>query len=142
MTEVPELKPCQLIIDIPRALRDNDYLNEISEELKGYSAYDLRLDAADEIERLRAAPQVKKLEWKPKPIGNDIWCDSPVGTYSIGDIYGLWMWFLLTSKEDLKYTAKGCADELGENSEDSAKAAAQADYERRILSALVGEGVE
>lgn len=40
-----------LIIDLPRALRDDNYRQEISGELEGYSVTDLRHDAADAIEQ-------------------------------------------------------------------------------------------
>lgn len=44
----------QVVVDVVRALRDDEYRSEISKQLEGYGVFDLRLDAADEIERLRA----------------------------------------------------------------------------------------
>lgn len=60
-----------LTIDLPRALRDDDYRKEISDEIEGYSVHDLRHDAADEIERLSAAPKVKPAIWSVKTKRDD-----------------------------------------------------------------------
>lgn len=54
----------ELKIDLPRALRDDDYRKEISEELEGYGVNDLRNDAADEIDRLSSTLKVKPLDFK------------------------------------------------------------------------------
>ncbi|MDZ7906545.1 MAG: hypothetical protein U5N55_12800 [Cypionkella sp.] len=40
--------------DLLRALRDPAYLSQVSDKVGGYCLYEATLDAADEIERLRA----------------------------------------------------------------------------------------
>jgi hypothetical protein len=91
--------------------------------------YDLLLqERADEIERLRAAPKVKPLEW------DDVQADSVFGVYDFGRIGGIW-----TLRLDGHDIETGVSTNYRTAAGD-AKAAAQADYERRILSALTQEG--
>ena len=51
-----------LVIDYVRALRDSMYRRELSEELECGVTDMIMFEAADEIERLRAAPKVKPLD--------------------------------------------------------------------------------
>ncbi|MAM60819.1 hypothetical protein [Maritimibacter sp. UBA3975] len=79
-----------------------------------------------EIERLRAAPKVKPLEWDGR------------GTTGVMLQYRIHIGYGLMNGV-FALTLSGST--IGEfDSEEAAKAAAQADYERRILSALTQEG--
>jgi len=79
---------------------------------------------------------IKPLEWEFRYNRKDMWCDTPLGTFSIGNIHGTWMWFHLTAREDQEYTFKGCAGALGRNSKANAKKAAQAHYTAQIMAAF------
>lgn len=87
--------------------------------------------AADRIEALevKLARAVKPLSWgKSEKSGMNLQADCAFGRYyiSLRGEYG-WMWWR---------PASGPAHMGVETTEDQAKAAAQEDYERRILSAL------
>lgn len=69
---------------------------------------------------------VKPLEWEN--FGLEMWADGIVGRYFISGHNGNWAWSF--DDEDSYLHGLHASDEA------SAKAAAQADYERRILSAL------
>jgi hypothetical protein len=82
--------------------------------------------AAEEIERLRAAPKVKPLEWEEYTLEELATTSalSPFGRFFANKI----MWW-----------GPGVVVSTGYNCEEQTQAAAQADYERRILSALTQE---
>ena len=67
--------------------------------------------------------RVKPLEWRDTSYG-DCFADSHVGRYQACAVHGGWLWYLSPNP-------KGALQ-----SRDEAKAAAQADYEARILSCL------
>lgn len=82
-----------------------------------------------EVEKLRAGPKVKPLEWRDAPGAMaDMQCK---GIASVGNNY------VLTKLWNGQRGAEWCC--LGDMypTIDAAKAAAQADYEARIMSALV-----
>ncbi len=78
------------------------------------------------VARLSAAPVVKPLEW----IGNK--ASSPVGQYMVKKMGGEWLAF----KDGWTIHGSVLAAFV---SEEAAKAAVQADFERRILPALVAQ---
>lgn len=86
---------------------------------------------------LRSQPagvRVKGLDWTRRQRRLDEWkAHTSVGMYEVGEVHGRW-------SAVLRYVDSDCQAEdvvVGRfDSPDEAKAAAQADYERRILSAL------
>lgn len=115
-----------LEIDLPRALRCAEYREELSRELDGFSLTDAALAAADELEA-RAFVKVKPLRWTSKS-----YAETPFGKYLV--VREDWsdgqdFWFVC-------FAGKPYAKCGEHGSEEAAKAAAQADYERRIREAL------
>lgn len=87
----------------------------------------------DEIERLRSTPMVKPLVWEDR--NHYEVAKSPVGDYEVGWEDGAWaqcdgpsMWEWSSGEDHRGLTIY------------DAKAAAQADYERRVRAALTQEG--
>jgi hypothetical protein len=82
-----------------------------------------------------AVPKVRPLKWKPRKHGypDDIFVNTIVGEYAIGNVHGRVLAILRTIKGSDSFD-----ETLWEGFDFSrAKQAAQADYERRIRSAIV-----
>lgn len=135
----------RLAQDAPSYNQFSSILGDMAETIEtAKRASDARIAELEaEVERLRAAPKVKPLEWRevtspredgpPEPTG-EVEADTLIGCYSISidgaavDEGGVgWKWSAWTPFDSL-----GHFGDL-----DEAKSAAQADYEARVLSALV-----
>lgn len=139
-------------IDLPRALRCERYRAELIERFQGgFLLQDVAEFAADEIERLNAAPKVKPLVWEEYPV-----CDGPVmaqsvtpiGTYFVvndtDDFSGLYcelithkdaLWFGSVNPQSHTICQHVHAD-VGDAEWLAMIDLIQADYERRILEAM------
>lgn len=82
--------------------------------------------AADRLSAL--SPRVKALEWSVRAKNGDTTAQSVVGEYSVGEVHGSHMAMLRVGERDARIARVAGFEQ--------AKAAAQADYERRILSAI------
>ena len=104
-------------IDAIRARADTDALEAVKAEAKA------------------EARQVKPLEWWRSDTG-DLFCDTLVGRYQIQK--GRERYFMMPAMSPgRRNRPDGEAVPSWHKSEESAKAAAQDDYERRVLSALI-----
>jgi hypothetical protein len=102
---------------------DRDEFEEVGEKLSSLAARVAELEAQPQ-----QAVTVKALEWDNFD-ADTWWCHTEVGTYRVNKRSGQWS------------TVNSVGDDTStigpqENSEKAAKATAQADYERRILSAV------
>jgi hypothetical protein len=103
------------------------FLQELERASSALAAIDAALEGG-------AVPKVKALKWKRRKHGHpgDIFVNTIVGEYAIGDIHGRVTALLRTIKgSDVDDVTVWEGFDFWH-----AKAAAQADYERRILSAL------
>lgn len=118
----------------------SDLIEQLREEGLGFGIGPAMLcqEAAAEITHLRAAlaekmvVKVKPLEWIKHPTA-EIWrCDTMIGTYKVFGLGPTPSWdFDGLDDKGIPLTKTSVS-----TSADVAKAAAQADYERRILSAV------
>lgn len=121
--------------DLIKRLRDID--DDMNDDYGGGKGPSLFREAADTLESATAehCAVVKPLEWVPRWNGKDGTAETELGTYSVGNIHGTWTWFLSTIRDEHDEIIKGVG---AKNTEKSTRAAAQADYERRIIASLNG----
>lgn len=81
---------------------------------------------------------VKRLKWKRRPNGEDWTTECQIGTYGLGLVNGRYRAILRSVQNDQDHDEIICA----EGSVKDAKAAAQADYTARILSALNHDAID
>lgn len=90
------------------------------------------------VEGVKGEPRVKPLEWERRGKSEDWFADAEVGRYEVGLVHHRYVMTLRRISdgqwEDTRFT---CGSGV-----EAAKAAAQADYERRILSALASSEAE
>jgi len=129
------------LLETARRAEGSDLLPKVSFGIM--NAEELILRMADRIEDLEAAKaearaearQVKPLEWWRSDTG-DLCCDTLVGRYQIQK--GREKYFMMPAiSPGRRNRPDGDAVPSWHKSEESAKAAAQYDYERRVLSALI-----
>ena len=89
-------------------------------------------------EKLEPVVAVRLLDWRLKPGTNDLYAESAVGTYGVGLVH-LGFVATLRNVEKNQWKNRIIARNVGL---EVAKAAAQADYEQRIRSALVSTQAE
>ncbi|QDP55347.1 MAG: hypothetical protein Tp176DCM1853251_31 [Prokaryotic dsDNA virus sp.] len=127
MPEIPELKPCPFCggTDLRQGIDETWVRCQCGAE--GSGASDGSKQRGRDRWNTRAAPKVKPLEWEPVIDCEDEFCITPVAQYSI-KVY----------EDGLELEAISALETewIDFSSKDAAKAAAQEDYESRILSAL------
>lgn len=109
--------------ELEQVKRENQKLRG---DCKAYEKTMEAIAAAEAAERLAGA-RVKALEWTRNLHGITQWAETPFGSYAIDP----------TRSRPMRFMWSGITgDWMAADTEAQAKAAAQADYERRILSAL------
>lgn len=109
--------------ELEQVKRENQKLRG---DCKAYEKTMEAIAAAEAAERL-AGERVKALEWTRNLHGITQWAETPFGSYAIDP----------TRSRPMRFMWSGITgDWMAADTEAQAKAAAQADYERRILSAL------
>ena len=110
--------------DVPRLTVSSEYIRK-----------DLSDAAARDAQVRAEARQVKPLEWWRSDTG-DLFCDTLVGRYQIQK--GRERYFMMPAMiPGRRNRPDGDAKPSWHKAKESAKAAAQDDYERRVLSALI-----